>query len=171
MIKHCIICGAAFQSPPSAKKITCSPACRSIRAAQSARTVKRSWSQAAKRRRAEDAEIIGQMKELQVVGTVAALSIPEGQRGPQNRESKTWVLIDPSGNHIVVVNLLDWARHNYALFEPADADPEKAAIRIASGFKAIAGSMRGIKSRTRPVSTYKGWGLYALPTKEDFHDK
>lgn len=167
MIKHCVICGAAFQSPPSAKKVTCSPACRSIRAAQAARKAKRFWSQEARQRRAEDPEIRSRMEDMQTVGTAAALSIPEGQRGPQNRESKTWVLIDPSGNHIVVKNLLDWARRNYTLFEPADADPEKASMRISSGFKAIASSMRGVNSRKRPVSSYKRWGLYALPIKGD----
>lgn len=170
MIKHCIICGAAFQSPPSAKKVTCSPACRSIRAAQSARTVKRTWSQEAKARRSVDPAVIERMEQLQSIGVAAALSLPEGQRGEQNRESKTWELIDPSGNHIVVKNLLDWSRRNYTLFEPDDADPEKAAMRISSGFKAISSSMRGVKSRQRPASTYKGWSLAALPIKEDTHD-
>lgn len=98
MIKHCIICGAAFKSPPSAKKV--------------------------------------------------------------------WELIDPSGNHITITNLLDWARNNYALFEPMASDPEKAATRIASGFRAIAGSMRGVKSCSHPASTYKGWSLAGLPTEK-----
>lgn len=168
MIKHCIICGAAFASPPSDKKVTCSPTCRSIRAAQSARTSKRTWSQEAKSRRSENPAVIEHMERLQPIGVSAALSLPEGQRGEQNRESKTWELIDPTGNHIVVKNLLDWGRKNYTLFEPVEADPEQAAMRISSGFKAIASSMRGVKSRTRQVSTYKGWGLAALPKdKED----
>lgn len=167
MIKHCIICGAAFQSPPSAKKVTCSPACRSIRAARSARTAKRTWSQEAKDRRATDPTIATHMAQIQPAAVAAAHALPEGQRGPQNRESKVWELIDPTGQHIVVTNLLDWARRNYTLFEPVDADPEKAARRIASGFEAIASSMRGACSRQRPVSTYKGWGLASLPTRED----
>lgn len=170
MIKHCIICGAAFKSPPSDKKVTCSPACRSIRAAQSARTVKRTWNQEAKSRRATDSTMIEHMEHLQPIGVAAALALPEGQRGEQNRESKTWELIDPEGNHIIVKNLLDWSRKNYTLFEPVDTDPEKAAMRISSGFKAIASSMRGVKSRQRPASTYKGWSLATLPIKEDTHD-
>lgn len=168
MIKHCIICGAAFESPPSAKRVTCSPACRSIRAAQAARAAKRTWSQEARDRRAADPAIAEQLGQIQPLGAAAALAIPEGQKGEQNRASKTWELIDPTGNHIVVKNLLDWGRKNYTLFEPAEADPEQAAMRISSGFKAIASSMRGVKSRTRQVSTYKGWGLAALPKdKED----
>lgn len=170
MLKHCIICGAAFKSPPSDKKVTCSPACRSIRAAQSARTAKRTWSQEAKSRRTTDPNVLAQMAHLQPIGVSAALSLPEGQRGEQNRESKIWELIDPGGNHIIVKNLLDWSRRNYTLFEPADADPEAAARRISSGFKAIASSIRGVKSRQRPVSTYKGWSLAALPIKEDPHN-
>lgn len=170
MIKTCIICGAEFKASPSDKKVTCSPACRSIRAAQSAKTAKRAWSEAAKQRRRDDPDIQRQMSDLQAPGVTAALSLPEGQRGPQNRESKVWILIDPEGNHIRVKNLLDWARHNYTLFEPESADPEKAAVRIRTGFGAIASSMRGVKCRKRPVSSYKGWGLYALPTKEDNHD-
>lgn len=168
MIKRCTICGAAFASPPSAKKVTCSPACRSIRAAQAARTAKRTWSQEARDRRAADPAIAERFEQLQPLGVAAALTIPEGQRGEQNRASKTWELIDPAGNHIIATNLLDWSRKSYTLFEPADADPDQAAMRISSGFKAIASSMRGVKSRTRQVSTYKGWGLAALPKdKED----
>lgn len=163
MIKYCIICGAAFESPPSAKKVTCSPACRSIRAEQAARTAKRTWSQGARDRRATDPAIAEHLAQIQPLGTASALARPEGQRGEQNRASKTWELIDPTGNRIVVKNLLDWSRKNYTLFEPVGADPEQAAMRISSGIKAIASSMRGVKSRTRQVSTYKGWGLAALP--------
>lgn len=170
MIKYCIICGATFESPPSTKKVTCSPACRSIRAANAARSSHRKWSPEAKARRSADPAVMEHMAELQSIGVAAALALPEGQRGEQNRESKTWELIDPTGNHIVVKNLLDWSRRNYTLFEPADAEPGEAAMRISSGFKAIASSMRGVKSRQRPVSTYKGWSLAALPIKEDHHD-
>lgn len=168
MTKTCIICGAAFESPPSAQKVTCSPACRSIRAAQAARAAKRTWSQEARDRRAADPAIAERFEQLQPLGVAAALAIPEGQRGERNRASKTWELIDPTGNHITVKNLLDWSRKNYTLFEPVEADPDQAAMRISSGFKAIASSIRGVKSRTRQVSTYKGWGLAALPKdKED----
>lgn len=120
---------------------------------------------------ANDPAIQERMLRFQPIGTAAAMALPEGQRGPQNRTSKIWELIDPNGNHIIVTNILDWGRNNYTMFEPDDADPEKAATRIRSGFAAIACSMRGVKSRKRPVSTYKGWGLASLPqNKEDSHD-
>jgi len=35
MIKHCVICGAAFEAQPTSKKITCSKACSTVRKAQS----------------------------------------------------------------------------------------------------------------------------------------
>lgn len=169
MDRRCVICGAVFQAPPSSKKVTCSPACRSKRAAVSARRGHK-WSNAAKQRRANDPRVKLHMDAIQSAGKTAALSLPEGQRGPQNRESKVWELIDPSGDHITVTNLLDWARNNYTLFEPPCDDVDAAAIRVASGFRAIATSMRCAKSRTRRVSSYKGWGLVTLPEKGDNHD-
>lgn len=164
MDKKCIICGAVFQAPPSSKKVTCSKACRSKRAAMAAKKGHK-WSAEAKLRRSQEKAKDGSFDAVREKGTAAAMAIPEGQRGPQNRESKIWVLIDPSGSHIPVCNLLDWARENYTLFEPPCEDVDKAAIRVSSGFKAIASSMRGVKSRNRTVSTYKGWGLAKIPQK------
>lgn len=164
MDRKCVICGAVFQAPPSSKKVTCSNPCRSKRAAIAAKGG-RKWSEAAKIRWAEEKAKDGSFDAVRAKGTAAALALPEGQRGPQNRESKIWVLIDPEGNHVTVCNLLDWCRDNYTLFEPPCDDIDRAAIRVASGFRAIAGSMRGVKSRNRPVSTYKGWGLAKIPKK------
>lgn len=161
----CVICGKLFDSYRSDNRVTCSDACRRLRAAKSAHDTPRKWGEEAKRRRAEDAAVKAQMDELQPRAVQAALAIPEGQRGPQNRESKIWVLLDPSGNQVPCTNLLDWARNNYRLFEPqtAEADRDKAARRISNGFKAIASCMRGAPSYKRTVSHYKGWGLLSLP--------
>lgn len=169
MDKKCVICGAVFQAPPSSKKVTCSKACRSKRAAEAAKRGHK-WGYAAKRRRANDPAVKLQICKIQPIGHAAASAIPEGQRGPQNRESKTWELISPDGTHITVTNLLDWSRNNYTLFEPPCDDADAAAIRVSTGFRAIATSMRGAKSRKRPVSSYKGWGLARLPTKGDNDD-
>lgn len=162
MKKTCVICGSTFYAPASDKKVTCSPLCRSKRAAISAKNGHK-WSKSAKDRRAKDASVVKQMREMQQIGVAAALSIPEGQRGPQNRSSKVWELIDPDGNHIHVTNLLDWARKHYTYFEPDCPDPDAAALRISYGFRAIAGSMRGCRSRKHPIRSYKGWGLARLP--------
>ena len=88
MIRYCVICGKPFKAPPSDKKVTCSPACRSVRAANAARTSKRSWSPEARQRRRDDPAVKAHMGEIQSAGAEAALSLPEGQRGPQNRGSK-----------------------------------------------------------------------------------
>lgn len=170
MEKKCLICGAMFKAPPSSKKVTCSHACRSKRASLAATNSPRKWSAEAKLRRASDKDVLERIASIQQIGTAAALEIPDGQRGPQNRESKIWELIDPDDNHITITNLLDWARHNYILFEPPCDDVDAAASRVAKGFMAIASSMRRVKSRTRSVYHYKGWGLARLPEKGDNHD-
>lgn len=163
--KPCVICGKLFDSYRSDNRVTCSDACRRLRAAKSARENPHKWSDDAKRRRTKSAAVKAQMDELQPRGVQAALAIPEGQRGPQNRESKIWVLVDPSGNQVPCTNLLDWARNNYRLFEPqtAEKDRDMAARRIASGFKKIATSMRGAPSCKGSLYHYKGWGLLSLP--------
>lgn len=171
MTKTCVICGASFKSPPSAKTVTCSPECRSKRAAIAASRSGRKWNAEAKACRSADINIRAKMAEIQQDGVEAALSIPEGQRGPQNRESKVWELISPAGEHITVTNLLDWARENYTRFEPPCDDVDAAALRVSSGFKAIASSMRGVPSRGRPVSSYKGWGLEKIPEKSQTVDQ
>ena len=166
-----MICGAVFQAPPSDKKVTCSPACRSRRAALAAKaSAGRTWSTEKKARRANDPDVIAKLASIQQIGSQAALALPEGQRGPQNRESKVWELIDPDGNHITVTNLLDWARNNYTQFEPPCDDVDASARRVSNGIMTIATSMRGARSRQRPVSSYKGWGLARLPEKGDKHD-
>lgn len=103
-------------------------------------------------------------RSVQPLAVAAHMAQPENQRGEENRFAKCWVLVDGSGNYHYVINLLHWARENYALFEPYAADPEKAAKRIASGIMTIASSMRGVPCRkARPSMTYKGWRLADLP--------
>ena len=165
MRKTCVICGSEFEAPPSSKKVTCSPECRSKRAALSARKGHK-WSSDARARRSRDPLVQERMEKLQAVGAAAALELPEGQRGPQHRASKVWILVDPSGSKIEVTNLLDWARDHYYLFEP-DGDPDAAAHRIAAGFGAIVSSMRGCPSRRRAVYQYKGWSLAGAPAERE----
>ena len=170
MEKRCVICGTVFLAPPSSKKVTCSTECRSKRASLAARRCGRKWNEESKKKRAADPSVIEQITSIQRLGSDAAIAIPEGQRGPQNRGSKVWELIDPDCNHIAITNLLDWARNNYTLFEPPVDDVDAAASRVARGFMAIASSMRGVKSRARSVYHYKGWGLARLPEKGGNHD-
>ena len=167
MIKVCVVCGAEFKAPPSSKKITCSPACRSVRCSRTHKGKKCPKSEATRSALKNNPNVQAHMQRLQPIAVAAAMNIPEGQRGPQNRTNKVWELLDPMGNRITVVGLKDWARRNYTLFEPPGSDPEAAAKRIRGGFAAIAGSMRGIKSRKRQVCTYKGWQLASLPKEKN----
>lgn len=171
--KTCVVCGTEFECPPSAKTVTCSPVCRSLRAKSS---MKHRWATEPGRLRADESSIRKRTenpvwrekaKASAKRASDASLLLPESQRGPQNRTAKNWILIDPDGNHIEVTNLLDWAREYYDFFEPDSDDIDLSARRIANGFRAIAGYMRGVPSCKRPVTSYKGWGLYALPTKKE----
>ena len=168
MIKKCVICGREFSTPPSNNKTTCSTECRRKRAAIAAANRKGTvrWSIESRERFSQKLHSNPEIyREGSQKGLAKAQSLPDSQRGPQNRESKIWILIDPSGNYVPVTNLLDWSRKNYTLFEPPCADVDKAAIRVSSGFKAIARSLEGKRNgNQRAAMTYKGWGLAKTPS-------
>ena len=163
MIRQCVICGAKFSTPPSNNKRTCSPACSAAWRSQQHKGRHNKWSAAAKRNAAAAAERTGNLAH----GTEAALALPEGQRGPQNRNAKIWHLRTPDGEPVVVTNLTDWARQHTSDFgmEPTEA----SAAAISSGFRQIKRSMEGHFRRANgkpcTVSTYKGWTLVAWEEK------
>lgn len=161
MLKKCVICGAEFVAPPSAKKVTCSPSCRSERARRTHIGKSNVWSEEARERAKErDHQNLAN-------GTAAAMLLPEGQRGEQNREAKIWTLKSPTGEIIEVVNLLNWARIHALDFEPYTTDIDATANRIRCGFAAIVSSLTGAKSRkNREVGSYKGWQLVSLPREK-----
>lgn len=162
--KFCVICGKEFYVYLSnAFQKCCSKKCGAALRMQNGYVNNAKWSDEAKQRRANNPAVIEQVKGFQKAGAQAALMLPEGQRGPQNRAALVWILIDPSGNYHKVVNLYDWSRKNKDIFFSEDVDEDTAAMRISSGFKAIASSMRGVRSRSRPVQSYKGWRLAELP--------
>lgn len=173
--KICVICGASFFDPPSGGKTTCSPACRSKRAANARRSLtgdqKIRWSPVSKAARRADPAVLEQMAEIQPAGRQAAARNPENQRGPQNRESMVWTIFAPDSDEpIVITNLRDWARRNYNLFEPGSDDIEASARRIAAGFQAIQQTLsgkRGSSSRQRGATSYKGWTMRSLPRNKE----
>ena len=162
MIKLCVICGAPFQAPPSSKKITCSAACSSKRKAQSHKGVHNAWSEESRARLSKKRKAEG-YSDAAKHALSAAMALPEGQRGEQNRAAKYWVLIDPDGNVYHVTNLLDWARKNAHRFDniTPETDLNRVAHNIRSGFGGIVQSMLGRKKH--PCTTYKGWRLGDWP--------
>ena len=149
--KQCPICGAYFDAPPSGRK-TCSRVCSLQQRSISHIGISNTWSDAS-RQRLRDKPTPPQLK----MGTPAALLIPEGQKGQQNRESMIWELIAPDGSHIIAIGLEDWSRRNAWRF----GETEETSYRISAGFRQIAQSMRGKTKRI--VSSYKGWGLACEP--------
>lgn len=169
MIRKCVICGAEFDTPPSNNKRTCSPACSAAWRSQQHKGRHNKWSTAAKQNAAAAAERTGNLAH----GTEAALALPEGQRGPQNRNAKIWHLRSPKGEPVVAVNLLDWAREHAADDFGVEPTDENAA-RIAAGFRQLKRSMVGKLRRKNgapyTVSTYKGWTLAAVEEKKESAD-
>ncbi len=165
--QNCAICGKPFRVYPSTKKLCCSLECGMEFRRRNGYHGSGKWSLDAKQRLRKNQKHIAQVAAIQAAGTKAALNMPEGQRGPQNREAKVWILIDPDGNYHRVINLLDWARNNKDLFFPPSIQENVAARRISQGFQAIAGYARGVRSRKgKPVTTYKGWRLAQLPAEK-----
>lgn len=143
--KLCIVCGRAFECPPSAKTITCSPECRRARA----RAVRHGnpWPEAAKAKLGAR----GQTPNLKL-GTPAAQLSPIAGPYPANQEAKIWwVRSLDTGARYRVRNLRDWCRDHPELFAP---DSWHHAYR---GLLAVQHWLTG--GRTRQVSRWKGWTL------------
>ncbi len=170
MIKRCVICGKEFQSPPSDKVVTCSPECRSERARRS--VIKRGGADSLHvpeiyKKIKENPNMKARMKKLQKMGTDASMQLPGSQKGIQNRTSKLWILIDPTGNKHAAINLLQFIRDNAESFG-IKSDDKKSIRNIASGFQAILRTISG-KNSGRPVYHCREWGLDRLSL--DFPEK
>lgn len=167
MTRYCVICGNPFQASPSDKKVTCYPECRSKRASIASTGRRYRLSDKARSHRTEVCnrpEVKARLMESAKKASDAAMENPLSQRGPQNRTSLFYILIDPTGHKIPVVGLEDWCRNHCELFSEV-SDRDKDGARIAKGFRAIASYLRGVPSRTQAVTSYKGWGLSGLPWK------
>lgn len=169
MIKHCVICGAAFPSPPSSKKITCSPVCSAKRKTESHTGIHNTWTETSKRNQSKRLKAEGYSPNARK-GLAVAMARPDSQRGEQHREAKVWLLIDPEGQRHRVVNLRNWARTHAHWFDTPtdDADRERIARNVRSGFGQILRSMKN--QRKDPIYTYKGWRLGDWPHDKDKED-
>ena len=171
---NCVICGKPFIIHPSDTKQCCSAKCGAALRKRNGRTTPKGSVPHQAIAAGASSEVLQKWRESfgeGGKGTAAALQLPEGQRGAQNRTARCWILIDPQGNYHKAVSLQDWARKNRGLFFP-DSVPEDVAVkRIRTGFGAIAASMRGAPCRKDyPVSTYKGWRLAELPREKSGSD-
>lgn len=160
MIKRCVICGKEFKSPPSDKVVTCSPECRSERARRA--VIKRGGADILHvpeiyKKIKENPNTKARMKKLQEIGTNASMQLPGSQKGIQNRTSKLWILVDPSGHKRAAINITQFIRENADSFE-IEPDDEKSVHNIYSGFRAIARTLSGTNSG-RPVYHCREWGL------------
>lgn len=158
MIKKCVICGREFKSPPSDKVVTCSPECRSERARRaliargnifSAPEILKNIKESPKKK--------AHAREIQDLGKKAAMELPGGQKGIQNRTSKLWILIDPTGNKHAAINIMQFVRDNAESFSINSYD-EKSVRNISYGFRAISRTLSGTNSG-RPVYHCREWGL------------
>lgn len=158
MIKKCVICGREFKSPPSDKVVTCSSECRSERARRAliARGNIFSKPEILKKIK-ENPKKKAHAREIQDLGKKAAMELPGGQKGIQNRTSKLWILIDPTGNKHAAINITQFIRENADSFG-IEPDDEKSVHNICSGFQAIARTLAG-KNSGRPVYHCREWGL------------
>lgn len=157
--RKCVICGDNFLCYPSDNKVTCSRECRCERQRRIVKKRPVQWGEEAKKRLSEK----GQTKNL-ILGSDAAKKSPVSGRFQTNKAAKVWTLISPEGEIIVARNLLMWARENTELFGKPPCD--KSAIQIASGFKAIAQTLkrnRGVPGKRRGSLSYFGWGLKEPP--------
>lgn len=160
MIKKCVICGREFKSPPSDKVVTCSPECRSERARRA--VIKRGGADILHvpeiyKKIKENPNTKSRMKKLQEIATSASMQLPGSQKGIQNRTSKLWILVDPSGHKRAAINITQFIRENADSFG-IEPDDEKSVRNICSGFQAIARTISG-KNSGRPVYHCREWGL------------
>lgn len=158
MQKTCVICGAIFNSPPSAKKVTCSSECQ--RKYAKIRSTGRKKSSEVKRKIAEAAKDRN-MTALQKTGTEAALKSPRSGRFETNVNAVDWHLVSPDGKHYQFHSLMHWLRENGK--ELFGCEPDTREFNnVRSG---LCGAKRAMLGGTYRCTTYKGWQV--LPTEQD----
>lgn len=169
--KICVVCGKPFEVYPSESGIQCcSRKCGAALRTMHGKRKLKGWNQKSKADFRDNPKAKAARATSIPKAFTAAMQLPEGQKGPQNREAMVWILVSPDGVLHKAVNLNDWARKNRSLFFDNSVSEDIAVRRISGGFRAIALWMSGAKSRTRPVTTYKGWRLMGLPTPKSEGD-
>jgi hypothetical protein len=132
--KICVVCGRKFFSPPSAKTITCSPECRSIRRSEK---LKGHGVTADTRQKISDTAKTQDRSKNLSKGAAAAMQSEKGGRGVGNSSAKGWVLLNLNTQKTYeFVNLREWVRQNIReLFGEPPTDEN--VDRVSAGLRMI----------------------------------
>lgn len=150
--RNCVICGTEFAAPPSSRKVTCSPSCRSERARQSNTGTRGSWSEDKKAKRSAQ----GQPENFKKGTQAAQLSAKSGPF-ETHINALIWTIKSPDGVTYNLRNLNLWIREHADLLP---GTPEQAR----AGFMQIKRSIQGKTKRS--VGSWKGWKLLKWETPE-----
>lgn len=152
-----MICGAIFQAPPSAKKVTCSNPCRRERARRQAQIRHVRWSEAARERRRKQAH---RFRAALQQGTTAAQQSPAAGPFPTNQKALIWYLESPEGRRYTVRNLRLFFREHPELI------PGNTMEQATHGIYVIKQSMSGTR-KGRGAAQWKGWRLLGWEIPSD----
>lgn len=156
--KICVFCGKEFESPPSAKTVTCSNECRKEYA--KIRNSGRKMPEEAKRK-ISLAAAGRDMTDLQIIATSAAMRSPKSGRFITNINAMDWHLISPDGKHYHFHSLNLWLRENgRELFGCEPDSREFNNVRIG-----LEGAKRAALGKIQTTNTYKKWRV--VPTGDD----
>lgn len=152
-----------FECPPSSKKVTCSPECRS-RHARKRQTGKRRTEETKKKIAA--AATGRDMSGIQMMAVQAAKESSKSGRFITNVNAIDWHLISPDGRHYVFHSLNFWLRENCR--ELFGCEPDSREFRnVRSGLSGAKRAFLGkIPQEQRPCCTYKGWRV--IPMDSDY---
>ena len=156
--KNCIVCGKAFECPPSNKTVTCSKECRKEYA--KLRNVGKILPDDVKKKMSEKAK--GRdLSSLQPIAVEAAKHSPNSGRFETNVNAIDWHLISPEGNHYYFHSLSLWLREN--CLELFGCEPDSRAYTNARA--GLSNAKRAMLGKEYPCCTYKGWRV--IPTDDD----
>ena len=150
MIKKCLVCGKEFKSPPSAKTITCSKECLSIRRSQVSKGKK--ISEEARTKLSEAAKKRNSYENLKS-GTHAAKLSPKSGRFETNVNAKDWILISPAGVRYECHSLSNFIRNNPDIFGMDGSDEE--VRKFTNGLRAIKCNIL----HNRRGQSFHGWTI------------
>lgn len=143
LIKKCVVCGKEFNSPPSAKTVTCSKECSRINKSYTHMGKSNNWPEESK-------------EKLRHKGRTANL-----EKGTE-ANTKIWKLTSPEGRIHICKNLALWCRNNSILF--GFDSSEENAKKVMTGLRHAKRGAEGKK--TALTRTYKGWQAEAATEKE-----